>query len=649
MSCSVHFSRAFGASRLASMSVAPDSALLHGALARVWLAAHWERKLSKSQVVHANVPESTEEIATFGETPAALRICGQLLLGVARIYARKAKYLQDDCNDALLRIKVAFRPTGASIDLPADQLNLAASAITLPDAWTAWDLTMPQPSGNAWPSMSRPSTAHTANVADITLPDAPAPDVSDIPELPAIDIADGQLDLGLENTYNPPLPTAPREPPYKRPRRSTRERAPLGDISQNMDDSLASIGVGRDASAAMDTDADRVNALLGDLEMPSFDASDAGNAMHEDPLFDVSAASMGMLDEPVGQGGFDMSPPRAATPPREVAFNEAVGNRGALTPRTAEKLKAAARMRVETRVSRKRAVQDTVTEISDGISGPSPAVLRELRSAHELFCLPGSRIHLGLYGIGSVRSDMLALAKSYFSADTTGARRAARQRDPGARAQNATERQSWLLQVRDDTQRALDEFPDEVGRRASPPADNIADLTVDSIPEPADKPADAFDVSDLPEISMMEPEPEPEPEAPQEHAESPHLRRSMRHRDDTFDEDFGHLPPVRLDSLEPQEDALTVPDDNPIAAFESRAHPELADANARRAAHVLRTTMTSGAPQSMHKLSEHASRRAAAGFFFELLVLGSRGCVRLKQAEPYGDISVADTPRLWSM
>ena len=172
------------------------------------------------------------------------RICGQLLLGVARIYARKAKYLQDDCNDALLRIKVAFRPTGASIDLPADQLNLAASAITLPDAWTAWDLTMPQPSGNAWPSMSRPSTAHTANVADITLPDAPAPDVSDIPELPAIDIADGQLDLGLENTYNPPLPTAPREPPYKRPRRSTRERAPLGDISQNMDDSLASIGVG---------------------------------------------------------------------------------------------------------------------------------------------------------------------------------------------------------------------------------------------------------------------------------------------------------------------------------------------------------------------------------------------------------------------
>jgi len=43
----------------------------------------------------------------------ALRLSGQLLLGVVRIYSRKAKYLLDDCNDALLRIKmvcVSLRP-----------------------------------------------------------------------------------------------------------------------------------------------------------------------------------------------------------------------------------------------------------------------------------------------------------------------------------------------------------------------------------------------------------------------------------------------------------------------------------------------------------------------------------------------------------
>lgn len=36
----------------------------------------------------------------------ALRLSGQLLLGVVRIYSRKAKYLLDDCNDALLKIKM---------------------------------------------------------------------------------------------------------------------------------------------------------------------------------------------------------------------------------------------------------------------------------------------------------------------------------------------------------------------------------------------------------------------------------------------------------------------------------------------------------------------------------------------------------------
>ena len=41
----------------------------------------------------------------------ALRLSGQLLLGVVRIYSRKAKYLLDDCNEALLKIKmVYFKP-----------------------------------------------------------------------------------------------------------------------------------------------------------------------------------------------------------------------------------------------------------------------------------------------------------------------------------------------------------------------------------------------------------------------------------------------------------------------------------------------------------------------------------------------------------
>jgi len=40
------------------------------------------------------------------QPPMALRLSGQLLLGVVRIYSRKAKYLLEDCNEALLKIKL---------------------------------------------------------------------------------------------------------------------------------------------------------------------------------------------------------------------------------------------------------------------------------------------------------------------------------------------------------------------------------------------------------------------------------------------------------------------------------------------------------------------------------------------------------------
>ncbi len=36
----------------------------------------------------------------------ALRLSGQLLLGVVQIYSRKAKYLLDDCNEVIAKIKL---------------------------------------------------------------------------------------------------------------------------------------------------------------------------------------------------------------------------------------------------------------------------------------------------------------------------------------------------------------------------------------------------------------------------------------------------------------------------------------------------------------------------------------------------------------
>lgn len=60
-----------------------------GPLARVWLAAHWERKLSKTQFLQTSIEKSVSAIIRQEVIPMALRLSGQLLLGVVRIYSRK--------------------------------------------------------------------------------------------------------------------------------------------------------------------------------------------------------------------------------------------------------------------------------------------------------------------------------------------------------------------------------------------------------------------------------------------------------------------------------------------------------------------------------------------------------------------------------
>lgn len=76
-----------------------------GPLARVWLAAHWDKKITKAHVFETNIEKSVEGIMQ-PKVKLALRTSGHLLLGVVRIYSRKAKYLLADCNEAFVKIKV---------------------------------------------------------------------------------------------------------------------------------------------------------------------------------------------------------------------------------------------------------------------------------------------------------------------------------------------------------------------------------------------------------------------------------------------------------------------------------------------------------------------------------------------------------------
>jgi cohesin complex subunit SCC1 len=63
------------------------------------------------------------------ESPMALRLSGQLLLGIVRIFSKKTKYLLEDCNEAILRFKMSFKP--GSVNLTADQAMSSINAITM--------------------------------------------------------------------------------------------------------------------------------------------------------------------------------------------------------------------------------------------------------------------------------------------------------------------------------------------------------------------------------------------------------------------------------------------------------------------------------------------------------------------------------------
>lgn len=117
-----------------------------GPLATVWLAANYDKKLHKQQLLQADIPELTELISSNQIT---LRLSGLLLLGVVRIYSRKTKYLLDDVNDILVKLKTSFKYStgsrlgsdGTSVNLPASQTVIKnIKLVMLTDQVSRYDL-----------------------------------------------------------------------------------------------------------------------------------------------------------------------------------------------------------------------------------------------------------------------------------------------------------------------------------------------------------------------------------------------------------------------------------------------------------------------------------------------------------------------------
>lgn len=136
-----------------------------GPLARIWLAAHWDKKLTKAHVFETNLEDSVESIIS-PQVKMALRTSGHLLLGVVRIYNRKAKYLLADCNEAFVKIKMAFRP--GVVDLPEENREAQHNQIYLVDEFPNFDAPLPD---IADIDMSRHMSVNQSRIDEITMPD----------------------------------------------------------------------------------------------------------------------------------------------------------------------------------------------------------------------------------------------------------------------------------------------------------------------------------------------------------------------------------------------------------------------------------------------------------------------------------------------
>ena len=146
-----------------------------GPLGKIWLAAHWDKKLNKATIFQTDVSKAVGAFIRGARSllsscpscarplrclptacaaftlvercaaavrgplnfnalrpnprpsrsrrtdsvqnptqPLALRVSGHLLLGIVRIYSRKVKYLFTDCNEALTKIKMVRARAGGA-------------------------------------------------------------------------------------------------------------------------------------------------------------------------------------------------------------------------------------------------------------------------------------------------------------------------------------------------------------------------------------------------------------------------------------------------------------------------------------------------------------------------------------------------------
>ncbi|EGO00064.1 hypothetical protein SERLA73DRAFT_52994, partial [Serpula lacrymans var. lacrymans S7.3] len=661
-----------------------------GPLAKVWLAAHMERKLSKTQTLQTDIEQAADAIMGQEVEVMALRLSGQLLLGVVRIYSRKAKYLLDDCNEALLKIKIAFRP--GIVDMTEDQLAVNRNAITLQSGGFDLDALLPDINWQVKDidfedrPLDAPQGHHVARQADITL--ATADDFQfdlddpgygfDLGPSDGIGSQDyAELDLGLDFGDGP--------------------------VSVSGGNDNMSVEVGRDAPTPRSFRESLDSHLMGRAGIDELDIISQrsrelsehpfGAEMDVDPGFgpDIGAMEIDLGvdfgDRPPSERektpGQTRSLSRMSSPLTEPPQTPPPGVN--LTPHAAAQAAAQeeAAAKAKRKAKDKKQIIDSVTELADGpganigrgrhggLGAPITKDVSDILT--EQHFLPRSSMVMRLL---EIRDDPLAHFLptkvmpdgTYFCAGPPGlapelnelfmrplqnAIAPKRRGPPGERSPRKRPRVEESVHEEEAVEQA---------RRDASIAPSIA-VGSEAFGRPGSAAPDSgFDFGDAgaPVIDDFQMDVGGEFPAAQDQLDV----ISRRSRSSPLTE----LSRLSTPAVEGEEGEETYADlACPIASFDVRPSQtqtqerevEPADGegggyskNTVKALGILRKELQPEGEgeepmMSFRQMSDKASRRAAASFFFELLVLGTRDCVKLSQSAPFENIEIRAKDKLW--
>jgi len=110
-----------------SLSLRPAEPLRAPSLSAVWLAVWEEKKLTKAQVLSSDLTDASENVEKSVDD-VGLRVAGKLLVGMARVFLRKATYLASDCAEAVVSLRAAFR---GGAELSSTEAVAKKKAITI--------------------------------------------------------------------------------------------------------------------------------------------------------------------------------------------------------------------------------------------------------------------------------------------------------------------------------------------------------------------------------------------------------------------------------------------------------------------------------------------------------------------------------------